>query len=125
MSKNIPFLSLLMAVLWGVFCLASCGGRPGTVKGTVVDSQSGQPVVDAQVVVYELMEAKDVTNLSVFQKGVILQKQVTDGDGAFSFSLEPADYVIQVWIDGLEVADRLVKVKSGRETPLDLEVSVP
>ncbi len=108
----------------GLLGLVGCGAQPGKVTGVVYQGPDKQPAANAQVVVYEL-KSESLTGLEVYQKGTILSKQLADGNGAFSFSLPPGAYVIEVWIEGLEVASRMVKVKPGRTVTVDLEVTVP
>jgi hypothetical protein len=108
---------------FGLFVLAlaaamvvACGGGPGTVEGTV--TRDGEALADAQVVVFQLTRA--IGNIEVYQKGAILRETRTDGEGRFSFTLEADKYVIEVWMDGDTVANRMVDVESGRSTRLDL-----
>ena len=113
-----------MVSMIGLLGLVGCRTQPGQVTGVVYQGPDKQPVANAQVVVYEL-KSESVTGLEVYQKGKILSKQLADGNGAFSFSLPPGAYVIEVWIEGLEVASRMIKVKPGRTVTVDFEVSVP
>lgn len=105
----------------GFLGLIGCETQPGKVTGTVY--QGSKPAANAHVVVYEL-KSEQVSGLEVYQKGQILYKQLSDASGAFSFSLSPGAYVIEVWIEGLEVASRMVKVKPGRTVTVDFEVMV-
>jgi hypothetical protein len=82
-------------------------------------------VSQAQVVVFALETIDGAGSLDIFGKGTLLQKQFTDENGKFSFSLEPGSYVIQVWVEGLEVGDRMVQVKPGRMTAVDFTVEIP
>jgi VCBS repeat-containing protein len=125
MFKKVVFCGILAVLAMGTLSLAACDRRPGLVTGTVTETPSGKPVANAEVVVYELKKFEGVTNMNVYQKGSVLQKQVTDENGAFSFSLAPAQYVIQVLVQGQKAADRMVKVQSGRTTTVEFEVGVP
>jgi hypothetical protein len=77
------------------------------------------------VVVYELKKPDEVGQLDVFQKGVLLRKELIGEAGRYSFELEPGNYQVEVWRDGLEVTKRLVEVKAGRTTTTDFEVADP
>jgi hypothetical protein len=125
MGKTISILVLLAMAVIGSLGLMACGDQPGVVEGTVTQASGGEPMAQTQVVIYGTKKAEEVTGLDVYQKGPLLQKQLTDENGRFSFSLEPGSYIIQVWIQGLEVADRMVKVKAGRTTTTDFAVAVP
>lgn len=117
------FLLVVIALLSGSFLLGGCGNRDGTLEGTV--SGVDPNAIQVQVVVYELARADTVPGMDVFQKGVIVQKVLLDDTARFAFTLPPEEYVLQVWLNGREAVDRLVEVKSGRTTTLDLEVTPP
>ena len=116
---------LLIVLALGALSLTSCGKRPGVVEGTVTDTGNGEAVAGAQVVVFELAKSEDVKYLDVYQKGVAIQKLRTDENGGFSTSLEADSYIIQVWIEGLEVADQMVQVKAGQTTTIDFQIDGP
>ncbi len=118
------WIRVTMISVIGLLALVGCGAQPGKVTGVVYQGPERQLAANVQVVVYEL-KSESVNGLEVYQKGRILSKQLADGNGAFSFSLPPGTYVIEVWIEGLEVASRMVKVKPGRTVTVDLEVPVP
>ncbi|HSJ58601.1 MAG TPA: carboxypeptidase-like regulatory domain-containing protein [Anaerolineae bacterium] len=103
--------------------VTACGKRDGVVEGTVrgVDPNTAQ----VQVVIYDLTRSDDVPGMDVFHKGVIVQKALVDANGHFAFTLPAEEYVLQVWLDGYEVVDRMIEVESGRTTTLDLEVAPP
>lgn len=117
------FLVMLAALLAGGLLMGSCGNRDGMLEGTVTGVDPS--TIQVQVVVYELQRADDVQGVNVFQKGVIVQKALVDESGRFAFTLPAEEYVLQVWLNGREAVDRLVEVKSGRTTTLDLEVTPP
>jgi hypothetical protein len=122
LNKLSRVLGLLALTIAAVLVMA-CGSGPGTVEGTVI--RDGEPLADAQVVVFQLTKA--IGNIEVYQKGAILQEARTDGEGRFTFTLEADKYVIEVWMDGDTVANRMVDVEPGRSTRLDLaaEPSTP
>ena len=121
--KRSPVLQALLIVLaLGISSLAGCGNRPGTAEGTVRDAASQEAVGQAQVIVFALESLKGSGSMDVYSKGALLEKQFTDENGNFSFSLEPGSYVIQVWVEGLEAGDRMVQVKPGRVTTVDFSV---
>lgn len=124
-KKGIGYFALALALMFGVLGLAGCGDKLGAVEGTVTDAATGELVPNARVVVYGLEKVEGMGNLDTFTKGLILQKQFVDEDGGYSLSLEKGTYVFQVWIEGMEVTDRMVEVKSGRTTTADFEVQVP
>jgi hypothetical protein len=121
--RKIFALCILLAL--GAWSLVSCGDRLGTVEGVVSNAADGSLLIGAQVVVYSLEKAEGVGQLDAYTKRDIIQKQLTGEDGTYTFSLEAGTYVMQVWLEGLEVADRMVEVKSGRTTTADFEVAPP
>jgi len=118
------FLGVFLVVL-SALGLASCGNRPGVLEGTVTESQTGQPVAQAQVLVYALKGVNEITNLDVYQKGDAIEEQTTAADGSFSVSLAPGRYIVSIWVEDLEVENRMVEIQSGRRTPVDLGVTLP
>jgi hypothetical protein len=119
--KNYRWLGVLLVLL----VLVSCGNRPGVVEGRVRSAQGGELAGQILVVAYELKRSEEVGQLDVFQKGVLLRKELINEAGRYAFELEPGSYVVEVWQDGLEVTDRLVEVKAGRTTTVDFEVTAP
>ena len=122
MRRSPVLRALFIALALGLLSLAGCGNRPGTAEGTVRDAASQEAVGQAQVIVFALESLKGAGNLDVYSKGAVLEKQFTDENGNFSFSLEPGSYVIQVWVEGLEAGDRMVQIKPGRVTTVDFSV---
>jgi len=125
MRRFLLLQGLLIVLALGILSLAGCGNQAGTAGGTVRDATSQEAVGQAQVVVFGLESLKGAGNLDVYSRGAILQKQFTDESGSFSFSLEPGNYVIQVWVDGVEVGDRMVQIKPGRATTVDFSIEIP
>jgi hypothetical protein len=123
MKRKFAFYGLLIVLMIGALCLAGCGSGPGTVEGTVIDASDGTPIADAEVIVLDLKRYEAVGDMNVFQKGTAIQKVLTDENGAYSVSLDPNSYVIQVWLEDVEVADRMVEVKPGRATTIDFSVT--
>jgi len=124
--KQISLIYRLAVVLVVVaLVLAGCGRKPGTMEGTVTDAQSSEPIAGATVAVFALERFQDVSNMDVYKKGVILHKLSTDESGQYTLSLDADKYVIQIWVDGIEVADRMVEIKPGRSTTADFNVEVP
>lgn len=122
--RRFLFLGVFLVML-SALGLAGCGNQPGVLEGTITDIQTGQPVAQAQVLVYALEDVDEITNLDAYQKGEAVEKQTTAEDGAFSVSLAPGKYVVSIRVGGLEVENRLVEIKSGRRTLTDLGVTLP
>lgn len=122
--KRFLFLGVFLMVL-SALGLAGCGNQPGVLEGTVTDAQTGQPMAQAQILVYALEGVDEITHLDTYQKGEAIEKQTTAEDGAFSLSLAPGRYVVSIRVEGLEVENRLVEIKSGRRTVADLGVTLP
>lgn len=126
LTRQVPLLyALLVALALGILSLAGCGDRPGTVEGTVRDEESQEAVDQAKVVVFALETLDSSDSLNIYGKRSALQEQVTDESGEFSFSLEPGNYVIKVWVEDLEVGNRMIQVKPGRRTAADFMIKVP
>jgi hypothetical protein len=123
--KNVRWLAALLVLLILLPGLAACGNRPGLIEGSVRPAQGGELAGQILVVAYELKKSEEVGQLDVFQKGVLLRKELIDDAGRYAFELEPGSYVVEVWQDGLEVVNRLVEVKAGRTTTVDFEVPAP
>lgn len=116
---------LFIVLAIGTLVLLGCDNQPGTVEGTVIHAQSGEPVVEAEIVVFELEAAEKVPQLDAYTKSDIYLKQTTDKNGAYSVSLEKGSYIIEVWVQDHEVGNRMVRVKSNRVTTIDFSVTVP
>jgi hypothetical protein len=114
-----------IVALLAVLALAGCGDQPGTIRGTVIRSQDGKPAVQAEVVVFVLNKLEGPSKLDVFTKGDMIQTMSTGEDGAFSFSLEPGDYVVEVWLEGVEAASSRLQVRAGQTTAADFHVDNP
>jgi hypothetical protein len=124
-GKRLSVYGLVTLLILSASSLGACGNQPGEVRGVVTVASSGDLVTQAQVVVYQLDRAKKVTGADVFVKGSILQKQFVDDKAHYSFSLEPGSYIVEVWVEGLEVGNRMVQVKSGRASTADFQVEMP
>lgn len=122
--RRFLFLGVFLMAL-SALGLAGCGNQPGVLEGTVTDAQTGQPMAQAQILVYALEGVDEITHLDTYQKGEAIEKQTTAEDGAFSLSLAPGRYVVSIRVEGLEVENRLVEIKSGRRTVADLGVTLP
>lgn len=132
-----PILVIVALVI--VSSAVACGGSgsgEGTVQGTVTrardpskpltdPSNAGDPIANAQVVAYSLKKAEEVTSMETFVKGTIVYKGFADANGAISFKLPAGKYVIEVWVNALEVGSRQVEVKSDKTTAVNLNVVVP
>lgn len=125
MKRILSIYGLAAALVVVALVLAGCGRKPGTMEGTVTNAQSGEPIAGATVAVFALDRFKDVSNIDVYKKGIILHKLVTDENGQYTLSLDADSYVVQVWVEGIEVTDRMVEIKPGRSTTLDFSVEVP
>jgi len=113
------FLALVLVAAFGV---AGCSNQPGTIKGTVTREADGQPVAQAEVIVYALNKVEGAGSVDVFTKGTVLQTVVTDTAGVFSVSLGPGKNMIEARSEGLAAADRLIEVKAGRTTTVDFSL---
>lgn len=125
MKRHLTLISFVVVLIVGSLLLASCGDQMGTMQGVVTNASDGTPVAKALVVVYGLKKIEGMGQLDAYEKESILRKEPTDDNGAYSTTLEAGVYVVQVWIEGLEVADRMVEVKPGRTLTADFEVTPP
>lgn len=116
---------LFVVLAIGTLVLLGCSSQPGTVEGTVTHAQSGEPVAEAEIVVFELEAAEKVPQLDAYTKGDAHLKQTTDENGAYSISLEKGSYIIEVWAQDHEVGNHMVRVKSNQVTTVDFSVTVP
>jgi hypothetical protein len=87
--------------------------------------ESGMVVAQARVVVYGLSNPEGTVQIEVYQKGSVLQEALADDKGEYSLSLNPGAYVVEVWASGQKVANRMVKVRSGRAAVVDFKVEMP
>ena len=88
-------VAALSAVLWPSGGLAQ---QTGAIRGTVVDSAGGAPVVSARVIIDGL------------GRGTL-----TDGNGVYRFSdLAPGNYTLRVEHIGFAAAERVVSVGAGQ-----------
>jgi hypothetical protein len=125
MNRRVLSSTLLFVLVFGLLCLAGCGNRPGEIRGKVTAAPSGQAVAQAHMIVYDLTVPEGDMPVNVFVKGAVLQDVVTDANGSYSISLAPGTFIIQVWANEQQVADRLVKVGAGRVVTVDFEVDLP
>lgn len=119
------FSVVIVLALLAVSALAGCSDQPGIIRGTVIRSQDGKPAVQAEVVVFALNKLQGASKLDVFTKGDMIQKMSPGEDGVFSFSLQPGDYVVEVWLEGVEVVSKRLQVRAGRTTAADVQVDNP
>ncbi|MEJ2003628.1 MAG: TonB-dependent receptor [Cyclobacteriaceae bacterium] len=97
MRTTIVFAFLLMGIV--------LSAQTGEIRGTVIDEGFGEPIIGANVLVKELIDA-----------GVGAS---TDLDGQFSISLEPGTYTIEVSYIGLSnLVVNDVEVTAGQVTQL-------
>jgi uncharacterized membrane protein len=122
---RISLIYLLALLAMGAGGLASCGKQPEVVQGTVTQAQDGKPVAQATVRIFQLTEVEGTTNVNVFQKGDVLQTLLADEKGAYSVSLLPGNYVIEVQAEGLQTKSSLVEVKQGETTTRDFSLAAP
>ena len=125
MQKRPVIYLLLLVALAAILGLMGCGSRQGTLRGQVTNKQTGEAVAQVRVAVYGLTDIGGSGQPAVYQKGAVLQEQVTDEKGGYAFSLGPGNYVVQAWVNDQKVGDRMVNVKSGRATDVDFEVELP
>lgn len=86
--------------------------KNGTVTGTVVDKESGEPLQNATLQLYSLPD-------SVFKVGV-----ASDYDGKFSLSASAAEYYLKVSFVGYIADERNVKIAKGKSVDLgNIELS--
>ena len=121
MKRVQKLLLAAIVILTGSLYLTACERRDGILEGTVHGADPS--AVRVEVVIYELQHADEVTGVNVFQKGAILQRATVDDNGSFAFTLPPEEYILQVWLNGVEAVDQMVEVRSGRTTTLELEVT--
>ena len=105
--------------------LTGCGNQPGTIAGQVTDALSGDAVPRARVVLSGLEEVEGEGQLQVFKKSSVLQEEHTDQAGLFSFTVEPDSYQVEVWFGDNRLQSRLVEVRPGRTTKVELQVTLP
>jgi hypothetical protein len=118
-------IPLLVVLVLGSLAVVGCGNDPGIIRGTITQEPDNAPVPDAQVVVFQLVRLERIANVDAFEKGVILYKATTDQAGAYSITVEPDEYVVEVWVPGRATKGRQVKVKSGRVLIADFTVAAP
>lgn len=125
MKHRISFHRL--GIVWAILTLtlSSCSGRPGTLTGTVTQVEDGKPVAGAEILVFELEQVRQVNSMDVYQKTDTVHRQVTDANGAFSVSLKPDRYLVEVKIRGVKVTSRMVQVKAGRTLTSDFQITAP
>lgn len=114
----IPSVLLVLAIL--AAGLAGCGNRETGIEGRV--RQDGKPLAEAEVRAVELTRFENVTNMDVFQKGDVLARGFTDDGGRFSLSLNRGSYVVEVWVGGEKITDRMVEVEPGKVSTADFEI---
>jgi hypothetical protein len=125
MQKRLEVYALLLMMAAGLG-LAGCGTqRPGKIGGAVSDAQSGKAAAQAHVVVYGLSNPEGTVQIEVYQKGGVLQEALVDEKGEYSLSLNPGAYIVEVWVNGQKVGNRMVKVRSGRAAVVDFKVELP
>lgn len=89
------------------FSMAVCAQKKnGTVTGTVVDKESGEPLQNATLQLYSLPD-------SVFKVGV-----ASDYDGKFSLTASAAEYYLKVSFVGYIADERNVKIAKGKNLDL-------
>ncbi|MFB6230894.1 MAG: SusC/RagA family TonB-linked outer membrane protein [Salinibacter sp.] len=100
---------LIPSVVFGLSLLLLPGlvvAQQGTVQGTVVDAQSGQPVPGVNVVISETQ-----------------QGAATDADGIFRISgVTPGEYTLLASFVGYQQLERDVQVKAGSTTQVRLQL---
>jgi uncharacterized membrane protein len=121
MKRRVLVYGILLVA--GVLSLLGCGGQPGMVNGSVVRIADSSAVAQAQVTVFGLNKLEEIANTNAFQKGDAIQTVTTDEDGAFSVTLEPDSYVLEVQAEGLEVTTHLVEVKSSRAIEVTIRMA--
>jgi iron complex outermembrane receptor protein/vitamin B12 transporter len=110
LMARFTIVSLWMVLLGISF---SAQGKPGVVRGTVVDA-SGAAVKQARVVLRSL-------------SGFVIRESVTNERGAFIFdNLSAGDYRLSVVADGLTQAGgaQTVKVADGQESSVSVSLTI-
>ncbi len=97
----ISFLFLFLPATSALFA------QTGTVRGTVIDSVSGEPVFGAGVL---------VPGTKFFAQ--------TDFDGKYSLTMDPGEYDIVIKMAGYTDQTRHVKVEAGRVTALNVTMGI-
>jgi hypothetical protein len=124
-KRHLSIIALLVVLALGSLGMVGCGNDPGIIRGTITQEPDKAPVPDAQVVVFQLVRLEKIANVDAFEKGVILYKATTDQDGAYSMTVEPDEYVVEVWVPGRATKGRQVRIKSGRALDVDFTVAAP
>ncbi|MCL7451495.1 MAG: hypothetical protein M8467_00415 [Anaerolineae bacterium] len=118
-------IGLLAALFLISLSLLACGNQAGVIEGTVTQTGDGLSLDQAEILVYGLQRAEGDSQLDVFQKGDVIQREPIAEDGSYRLSLPPGSYIVQVWLGDARLGDRLVEVRAGRETKADFEVTFP
>ncbi len=108
LSRHALILILMTSPLLPAVAAAAqdAGPRPGGISGTVLDEETGEPVIDAGV---ELVGRDERTR--------------TDIDGRFRFVLPPGTYEIRVFAPGYTGA-RLTDVRVEAGQPAEVDVAL-
>jgi hypothetical protein len=125
MKRCILFFIVVTVLAIGILGLLTCSNQPGTVEGTVTYAESGQPVAGAEIVVFELESAEKVPQLDAYTKGDVYLKQTADELGVYSISLKKGNYIVEVWTQGHQVGNHMIKMKSNKVTTIDFSVTIP
>jgi hypothetical protein len=116
---------LAIGVLGTTVTLLGCSKEPGSIGGTITQDPDGAPVPDAQIVVFELIRLEKIKNVPTFERGVILYRANTDENGEYSITVEPGEYVIEVWAPPRATKGRQIEVKGGRTLVADFRLAAP
>lgn len=109
MKKTLIVLSIVLAAIVASVVLSGCTKESGTIYGIV--TTTGEPLKGIGV--------------SLFSGRTLLLKTVTYDDGHYEFSdLTPGEYLILVETEGYKKFSTMVKVESGRQARVDVQLTL-
>jgi len=131
MKRTLIICWLLLAI--ATIALGGCNDQPATVQGVVSQAQdpnkplddpanAGPGVAQAEVTLSALEKVQEIQGIPVYKKGPVGYTAITDANGAFSLSVAPGTYVIDVSVDNKRVATRQIEVKGGRKIKANFNV---
>jgi hypothetical protein len=124
---------LLPAMVAVALGLGGCSDEPANVRGVVSQAQdpnkplddpanAGQGIAQAEVRFFSLEKVPGGQGMDVYKKSAVVYTVTTDAEGAFSQSVDPGVYVIDVWVNGQKATTRQIEVKGGQNIKLTFNV---